>query len=584
MAKSIIKGTSKNDTIIITKSNKTINAGKGNDRITVKKGKNNILNGQNGNDIIIIQKTAGTNNKLYGSYGNDKLYGNKYNDYLSGGNGNDLLKGGAGNDTLVGRKGNDKLYGGAGIDTFIFESGHDIIFDFNTKNDKLRIKNATVKNYETSRKDVILNFTNGSTLTIKNTVGKTITYTDAKKKTRKLHATATPLSIMRSFMQSLSEFSYTEKTITKALNAAVNYASGGKFTSWNNLISNFTNSVKNHGSKTQNENGTVDDPATKKYLQNYCGINLDNNDSGAITGKDAGGTKRKTKESIIPESNISNLKTVTKEKNTIAGVTFHWAKTTNKTEKFIQNCIYTWWAKNGLKLINDSYGLSFTSKHVTVKDIYIKFNNNRPTPAWTKSYYNSITGKTNKLELTFNKNYWKNIDYTNSNGQIKNKSDKRYLDETIAHELTHAVMAANIKNCSSLPICLREGSAELTAGVDTEYDYAISGVADAADTANLKKKLSSKTVTSTSYYGGYTMLRYFAKQSADYINKAYKDIVNSTIDFPSMHSVGSYDATNESPKWIIPGITTVGTDNLVSFSSNQEMTNTMTTKKASLYF
>ena len=38
------------------------------------------------------------------------------------------------------------------------------------------------------------------------------------------------------------------------------------------------------------------------FLKNYCGIILDNEDTGAITGSDAGGSKVKTAESIVPES------------------------------------------------------------------------------------------------------------------------------------------------------------------------------------------------------------------------------------------------------------------------------------------
>ncbi len=40
------------------------------------------------------------------------------------------------------------------------------------------------------------------------------------------------------------------------------------------------------------------------FLKTYCGINLDNEDTGAITGSDAGGSTVKTKNSIVPENGL----------------------------------------------------------------------------------------------------------------------------------------------------------------------------------------------------------------------------------------------------------------------------------------
>lgn len=45
----------------------------------------------------------------------------------------------------------------------------------------------------------------------------------------------------------------------------------------------------------------------KKFLKNYCGIDLDNDDMGVITGADAGGSTVKTKDSIVPEEGNSKL-------------------------------------------------------------------------------------------------------------------------------------------------------------------------------------------------------------------------------------------------------------------------------------
>ena len=43
-------------------------------------------------------------------------------------------------------------------------------------------------------------------------------------------------------------------------------------------------------------------PSGDDFLTQYCGINLENEDSGSITGLDAGGSKVKTDASIVPEN------------------------------------------------------------------------------------------------------------------------------------------------------------------------------------------------------------------------------------------------------------------------------------------
>jgi len=70
-------------------------------------------------------------NHINGMAGNDTIYGRGGNDTLMGGDGNDLLYGGAGDDVL---------FGGAGGDTFVFDSGRDLIMDFQPGIDRLQIQ------------------------------------------------------------------------------------------------------------------------------------------------------------------------------------------------------------------------------------------------------------------------------------------------------------------------------------------------------------------------------------------------------------------------------------------------------------
>ena len=65
--------------------------------------------------------------------------GRAHGDFIFAGGGNDQLFGFAGNDLLDGGYGDDDLWGGTGFDTFVFNSGHDIIYDFDHRLDDLKI-------------------------------------------------------------------------------------------------------------------------------------------------------------------------------------------------------------------------------------------------------------------------------------------------------------------------------------------------------------------------------------------------------------------------------------------------------------
>ncbi len=509
----------RNDKIDIRNGNNNrVYGGAGDDRISVRNGKNNKVYGGAGNDTIYV-KAGHASNRYYGDKGDDNLYGNKNADYLSGGNGDDLLKGAGGNDTLAGGKGDDKLYGGKGQDGFWYSAGNDTVFDYEEGTDTIRIKGTAVNSVEAAGKDTVLNFKNGGTLTVKNMAGKELTYVDAKKQQQSVVSVSTPLSVMHSFMRSLSEYSFTEPTVAKALNAAVNYASAGRFKSLKSLFNSFFNTIKKHGSQTQGDYSSPEmDPNTVEFLEKYMGINLSNEDTGAITGKDAGGERIKTRDSVVPEAGtIENIKDINEETSQIGGLVFHWAKPANKKERIIQNCIYTWWAKEGLKLIKESYGLDFNRKETMVKDIYVHFSGkkNQGLAAYVITSYDK-TGKTMALNMTINTD---GVRINDVNGV--SKSTEFYTDEIVAHELTHAVMAANIKNFSKLPSYIKEGAAELTIGIDKEYETEIGWAAGATDESESMKTDMQKTdaIYTEAYYGGYMLLRYFAKQSSEYINR-----------------------------------------------------------------
>ena len=66
--------------------------------------------------------------------------------------------------------------------------------------------------------------------------------------------------------------------------------------------------------------------------------------------------------------------------------------------------------------------------------------------------------------MAINKAYYNNFVNTDSNGE--SPEGEVYLDRTIAHELTHAVMMAKVNNYWDLPQFITEGTTELTHGID----------------------------------------------------------------------------------------------------------------------
>ena len=79
--------------------------------------------------------------------------------------------------------------------------------------------------------------------------------------------------------------------------------------------------------------------------------------------------------------------------------------------------------------------------------------------------HGAVGGVTNKLSLTVNMGYFNNMDESDPNGSSPS-TGSQYLDRVIAHELTHAVMAANVKDMNNLPLFIVEGFAEVTHGID----------------------------------------------------------------------------------------------------------------------
>lgn len=360
---------------------------------------------------------------------------------------------------------------------------------------------------------------------------------------------ATQQEVIQTFMKALdihtikrSNFSSDKEFTTNVLDFAVKACSS--FGSMQKAI--------NQMLADQKKAGNAD-----TFLKKYCGINLANTDTGAITGKDAGGSKVKTAESIVPES--GSLKTCTKNYFTTNGVTFTLEKNLsklNEDEKFIWNALYTWWTKESLNLIKESYGYSFSDSDATVKNIPVKFINDSSTTwiAWTSwSDMEPPYGETEELSLTVNMYAFGNIDKTNFNG--KGGGTKFYLDRTLAHEFTHALINAKIYYSYKLPTFVEEGLCELAHGIDDERANDISYLAKNPNVLKKWLDLSSSNnsggkSTDYSYEAGYIFFRYLAKQAANggayAYNKAVsgtsgKDSINNFFSGSTIQAVGGND-------------------------------------------
>ncbi|MGA2497151.1 MAG: SdrD B-like domain-containing protein [Tepidisphaeraceae bacterium] len=115
-----ITGTTGNDVIRVKASGKQVAVTAGGQSLgTFAVTRRIVINGDDGNDSIVVDKSVKISCLIYGGNGNDTLVGGSGNDILVGGAGNDVLKGMDGRDILIGGAGTDSLDGGTGDDILI---------------------------------------------------------------------------------------------------------------------------------------------------------------------------------------------------------------------------------------------------------------------------------------------------------------------------------------------------------------------------------------------------------------------------------------------------------------------------------
>lgn len=299
---------------------------------------------------------------------------------------------------------------------------------------------------------------------------------------------ATAQSVILDFLSSLNS---TTLRGTAALDEAVKKVS--KFRSWSEVATTMVADCESY-----NGDGSG-------FLNDMCGIILDNSDTGAITGSDAGGGSTKTAESVVSESGSWSYPTSTTFTKNGLTFTVPEQSTLSEKEQYIVGALNSWWVSESLNLASSSFGMDFYS-NATVKDIDLNFYNSSDGRLAYISY--STDKQCDELHMYINMNYYSDLSTTDPNGV--SSASSTYLDRTIAHELTHAVMAANINYFAALPTVFTEGSAELVHGIDDKRR-------DNIDKLSKSSSALQSALTGTgadTYAAGYMALRYLAKQAA----------------------------------------------------------------------
>ncbi len=178
------------------------------------------------------------------------------------------------------------------------------------------------------------------------------------------------------------------------------------------------------------------------------------------------------------------------------------------------------WIPNSLSLIEQSYGIRFNEANTKPKemDVILKHEAAGSAQADALAYVSSsyVGSHTTGLTLTVNLNYYDSstakLDTTNVNGKSSSAS-AIYLDRVLAHELTHAVMSANIDDFADMPLYIVEGMAELTQGADDTRTQTLRSM-DAAAYQGLFANGSGAN-TQQPYAGGFAFLRYVEKKGGE---------------------------------------------------------------------
>ena len=236
----------------------------------------------------------------------------------------------------------------------------------------------------------------------------------------------TPQSVIKTFMRSLDNA--TSSDATTMLDDAIKACSS--FTGINDAINHFMNHLKVNGSS--------------KFLTDCCGIILNNTDTGAITGSDAGcSTSSKTASSIVPETGSLDT-TFTDSSFTTEPVPSPKISPNGQFSALLRPrlcCNHA--ARCRVRRSPFAYRAP-SPKRRSPASAQFYTSSSDGVLASVGSSYDTSNGKTTNLTLNINMNYYSDITSSSINENGTSSKTSAYLDRVLAHELTHALMAANL--------------------------------------------------------------------------------------------------------------------------------------------
>ena len=294
---------------------------------------------------------------------------------------------------------------------------------------------------------------------------------------------ATPVELIKNFVDALTK---TTKTGTDAVNEALTAVG---------ITGDYSSLLEEFDSK-----GSI---LEQNFLEQVCGVRLNNSDTGAITGSDAGGSTTKTAESIVPENGTateltdSEYNSFTKNGLTV-NVTYNEdyvgdTKLDVDKQKLVTRALYNWWVPESLDIINESLGLNFTDGRANLNEINVKFSADPGTfSTGLKLDIDYDLGRASNVTLTFGYDLVNALTAADKNGtlayggQVGTSSFwsavfATNLDQLVLQALAEVALRANVSYVNDLPQPIARGLAEIVGGYDggmTSLSFVTSQEAD----------------------------------------------------------------------------------------------------------
>ena len=358
------------------------------------------------------------------------------------------------------------MTGSSDKDVFVYEAGNDVITNYSGE-DTVYIAAGGIDTYSFNGADLIFHIGDNS-LTLKSMKNHAIIVKDSSGKTStKIYGTGySGADVMKNFVQSMANSSLnTKQKLDEAIKAC------SQFDSLQDVIDKLLSDRKKAGD-------------AETFLRDYCGIFLDNADTGAVTGWDAGGLTVKTKDDLLPKSGTASYPSSTSfTKRGLTLTNIPEKSMLTEAEQDVVQTLYSADIEDSLKLIEETYGLKFTDKPLSIP-LSLVHEPNTFGAAWA-----GIVGLTINLS-------------------------KGYAGvSTISHELTH-VMQQHFNCWSDEPNFLFEGMADVTAGHDDSRDFKVLAE-NPAKLAQYLKVNSNIGSDFNVYTAGIIFWRYLMRQASD---------------------------------------------------------------------